>query len=459
VLDASFLPLETDGSFFHLGGVYVFGGKAPSISELRAHVAARLHAAPRLRQRLKTAKFQSGRPIWIDDAEFSMDKHVVGVTLPSPAGDLELREFTAKVFSGPLDRSRPLWMMWLVDQFEQDRFAVVIQHHQAMADGVSSVDLAKLWFDAEPRGEPAEDTSGEWVPQPEPTDRELVARGLREYASAPKRMFSAVRRMAADPHKSLAGARVFMEGLRETGREFRTTAPQLPINEPIEADRRIAWLHLDLDEMLQVKNVFGCKVNDVFLAAAAGAMRAWMVGRQIDPDEVVMRFQVPVSYRAPDEHGLMGNRIVAMRVPIPTHLADPLERLRYVQRATSTIKQSSVSELTRTYYSVGEVLPPALLTPSARMGFSSKLYNMMVVNVAGPREQLYLIGRPLQTIVPLPQLPAKQGMAIVMLSYFGRVGIGFLSASNIVDDLDGIVSDFRVALDELDEVAATTSRR
>src|SRR3954452_22596868 len=196
-VDASFLTNETSNSHMHVGAILIFEGPPPKYVDLVEHVRGRLSQVPRFRQRLVVPPLEAGRPLWADDVNFNLTYHIRHSGLPDPGGEQQLKRLAARGFSQQLDRSKPLWELWLVQGLERDRFALLTKTHHAMVDGISGVDIGTVLFDLEPVPEPAAEEDG-WVPQRQPRTTELVARGLKDAAATPvkfaKRAVAAVRR-------------------------------------------------------------------------------------------------------------------------------------------------------------------------------------------------------------------------------------------------------------------------
>src|SRR6478735_5223695 len=183
-VDASFLTNETSASHMHIGGILIFEGPPPRYVDLVEHVRGKLDQVPRFRQRLVVPPLEAGRPLWADDVNFNLTYHIRHTALPEPGGEAQLKRLAGRVFSQQLDRSKPLWELWLAQGLERDRFAILTKTHHAMVDGVSGVDIGTVLFDFEPVPEPAI-VEDDWVPQPEPSTTELVGRGVSDLVATP----------------------------------------------------------------------------------------------------------------------------------------------------------------------------------------------------------------------------------------------------------------------------------
>src|SRR3954451_8858887 len=181
--DVSFLANESSSSHMHVGAIMIFEGPAPSYEDLLEHISGRAHLVPRFRQKLAFPPAQAGRPFWIDDPNLNLEYHVRHSALPAPGSEEQLRRTAARVFSQQLDRSKPLWELWLVQGLTRNRFALLTQTHHTVVDGVSGVDIATVLFDLNPVPEPVEPDS--WAPSPEPSATTLLAKGAEDLARAP----------------------------------------------------------------------------------------------------------------------------------------------------------------------------------------------------------------------------------------------------------------------------------
>src|SRR5579875_2828349 len=199
-LDSSFLHLERDASHMHVAGCMVFQGEPPGYEELVEHILGRLHLVPRYRQRVAFVPFNQGRPVWVDDPHFNVSFHVRHTALPSPGGENQLKRLAGRVFSQALDRSRPLWEIWLVEGLSGDRFALLSKTHHALVDGVSGVDIATVLFDTSPTPAPAGPVP-EWVPRPLPSEAQLLADALLERATVPGEITRGIRHAFRGPRQ------------------------------------------------------------------------------------------------------------------------------------------------------------------------------------------------------------------------------------------------------------------
>ena len=456
--DVSFLTNESSSSHMHVGAIMIFEGPAPSYDDLLDHARGRLHAVPRFRQKLAYPPAQTGRPFWIDDPNLNLEYHIRHSALPAPGSEEQLRRMAGRVFSQQLDRSKPLWEMWLVQGLTRNRFALLTKTHHAVVDGVSGVDIATVLFDLNPVPEPAEPDQS-WAPDPEPSSALLLAKGIQDLAQAPVRVVRRLERAAEHPERTARQVTDAVEAVSEIGWNFANPAPKVPLNVEIGSHRRFVWVRSDLDHFRLVKSALGGTVNDVVLAVVAGALRDWLRGRGIRTEGLELRAQVPVSIRSHDERGQLGNRLAVMRAPLPVYIADPIRRLQAVSQAMRGLKQSKQALGAEVISRFNDFAPPTLLAQAARINFSTRLFNLTVTNVPGPQVPLYVLGRELEDIFPIGFLPPNQALFVAIMSYNGGVNFGLLADYDAMDDVDVIAKGIDGAIAELVDAAGAMTER
>lgn len=446
-VDASFLTNESENSHMHIGAVLIFEGPPPSLEDFVAHVETRLPYVPRYRQKLVNPPLEAGRPLWADDPNFNLSFHMRHTALPSPGSDKELIALSNRVFSQSLDRTKPLWEMWLVQGLQDDRFAVLIKSHHAMIDGVSGVDIGTVLFDVTPDAEPHEPS--DWNPRPEPSSLSLLRRSAKDLAVTPLRITERVVKIVRRPDSLVNQIGDQAEGVGEIARAFADPAPDVPLNVEIGPHRRIAWARADFSDFRRIKNAYDTTVNDVVLAVVAGSVRNWLIARGVPTDELELRAMVPVSVRAEDEHGQLGNKLTTMRAPLPVYEPDPVKRLEIVSAAMNGLKHSKQALGAETIARLNDFAPPTLLAQAARLTFSTRLFNLLVTNVPGPQIPLYVLGRKLQETFPVAFLAKNHALAVGVMSYNGQVNFGLLGDYDAMPDIRMIADGLNDALDEL----------
>ena len=453
VLDTSFLSQEDRASHMHVGGMMVFDGPPVDYGELLEHIGCRLHLVPRYRQKLAEPRLQMGRPMWVDDPCFNLGYHVRHTALPAPGGVEELRALLGRIFSQRLDRSKPLWELWLVEGLQANGFALISKTHHALIDGMSGVDIMTLLFDVTPTPREVPPPEQPWHPRPAPNQAELIAKGAADAVRAPLGLAARALGAVRNPGAALAGARESATGIGEVAWAGLNPAPETPLNAPIGPHRRAREVGLELDDLKRIKNALGGTVNDVVLTAVSGALRRWLRTRGVRTEGLELRALVPVSVRAQHEQYQLGNRVAAMRGPLPVYAADPVERLRIVRESMQGLKASKQALGAEVIANMQNFAPPTLLAMASRLNFSTRLFNLIVTNVPGPQFPLYLLGRELQEMVPIAFLPKDHTLAIAIMSYNGRIDFGLLADYDAFPDLDDFAGYLEDAVAELLEAA------
>ncbi|HEY5977873.1 MAG TPA: wax ester/triacylglycerol synthase family O-acyltransferase [Solirubrobacterales bacterium] len=442
-LDASFLHMERAGAHMHVASTIIFEGSPPSHAEFRDHIASRLHLVPRFRQKLRSVPFGQGRPVWVDDPHLNLDYHVRQSALPAPGSEEQLRNLAGRIFSQQLDRTKPLWELRLIEGLEGDRFAVVGKSHHALVDGVSGVDITTVLFDLD--AEPEEPMRPpKWAPRPEPTDMDLLADALRERATSPKEIVRGFRAV-------LRGPRQVARGIGATGKMVGAgmAAPPTPLNVEIGPHRRLAFVRSDLALLKQVKDEHGGTVNDVVLSVVTGALGNYLRARGTDTDGLELRAMVPVSVRADEEHGALGNRISAMMAPLPVWSTDPVERLRLITETMGDLKGSGQAVGAEILTKITDFAPPTIAAQAARLQPAQRFFNLVITNVPGPQFPLYLLGRRMESIFPMVPLARRQALCVGIMSYDGQIDFGLVGDYDAMSDLESFGLDLEASIEEI----------
>jgi diacylglycerol O-acyltransferase / wax synthase len=443
-LDASFLHMERAGAHMHVASTIVFEGSPPAHSEFRDHIESRLHLVPRFRQKLRSVPLNQGRPVWVDDPHLNLDYHVRQTALPAPGSEEQLRNLAARIFSQQLDRTKPLWELWLVEGLDGDRFAIVGKSHHALVDGVSGVDITTVLFDLEESPSEPPVRPPAWAPRPEPTDLQLLTEALRERATSP-------REIARGFRAALRGPRQVVRGVRDTGKIVGAglAAPSTPFNVEIGPHRRVAFVRADLEGFKGVKDRHGGTVNDVVLSVVTGALGNYLRARGHETDGLELRAMVPVSVRAEEEHGALGNRISAMMAPLPVWCEDPVERLHLLTETMGDLKGSGQAVGAEILTRITDFAPPTIASQAARLQPAQRFFNLVVTNVPGPQSPLYVLGRRMESIFPMVPLARRQALCVGIMSYNGQIDFGLIGDYDAMADLDSFGLDLEGAIGEI----------
>jgi WS/DGAT/MGAT family acyltransferase len=432
----------------HVGATLVVKGKPPSFDELVDHVDARLGLIPRFRQRIASAGTMAlSNPVWADDSRFDLERHVRRVALPSPGGMTELRELVGRVMSEPLDLTRPLWQLYLVEGLERKRHAYVSKTHHALVDGVAAVDVGTIILDATPEGTEIEVAEERWEPD-EPSPELLFVRDASDRIRTPLRAARKAAREALTMPRSTAG-RVMRtaEGFAKLAASG-PTAPKTFLNEEIGRDRRVAYVDSELDLFKRMRGDSGATVNDVILSVAAGGLRRLFERRGAELPEHLVAL-VPMSIRRPDEDQELGNRIATLLVRLPIAEADPGARLAAVHEETTRLKASEQAGAASLIIEATGWTPPTINRVLAGAISRPLAFNLVVSNVPGPQMPFYLLGRQIEAIYPfVPLSPQNHALTIGVLSYDGRVHFGIAGDRDLLADIGEFAEDVDAALAE-----------
>lgn len=448
-LDAEFLHLEDETSPMHIAGICTFEGPAPTLGELVDLVDARLPSLPRYRQRVRTVPLEIGRPIWVDDPGFHLDRHVHHAALPAPGGDAELHALMGRLMAHALDRSRPLWEAWLVDGLADGRWALVFKVHHCMVDGIAGVHLLEAFLDVDPEAPPG--TPVPWRPAPEPS---FAGKVVGSWLGLADDLVPWARRVAGTIASPLDTARSLGEFARGVGNVLPHLRPtrHLAIEGRIGAHR--AWSHatFELADVAAIRRRFGGTVNDVILSSATAGYRALLLAHGDDPDTALVRTAIPVSMRDPDRRHEVGNRVSTLVAELPVAIDDPVERLASVIETTRALKESHIAETADVLMVVADLAPPMVVGALSRMSVgvehrvAQRLVTTITTNVPGPQFPLYCRGR--QMLEYLPYLGLTEGVRVstAMLSYNGSIAIGVTGDEDSVPDVhvatEAISADF-----------------
>jgi WS/DGAT/MGAT family acyltransferase len=443
----------------HIGGLIIAEGPAPAYDDLLDSIRARLHLVPRYRQKLAIPPMETGRPMWVDDPSFFLEYHVRETALPSPGDEGQLTELAARIFSQRLDRDKPLWEMWLIEGLSGGRFALISKNHHALIDGVSGVDIGQVLFDLTPV--PTQFTTAElepWTPHREPSTARLLTTGLLGAARTTSRIAATFLRAASNPQRAAEVAKDAGRGVADIAWATLNPAPETPLNVEIGPHRRYVTIRSDLRDFKEIKDNLGGTVNDVVLTVMTAALRRWLHSRGVRTEGLELRALVPVSIRAPDERGNMGNRLTAMRGAVPVYIDDPYERHRAVCAAMGDLKESKMAVGAEVLAGAQNFAPPTLLAQASRLNFSTRLFNLLITNVPGPQFPLYILGRELLDVFPIAFLPDNHAFAVAIMSYNGKINFGLLADYDALPDLARVGEEIEAALAELLELARQERR-
>ena len=452
-LDASFLYLETPSQHLHVCAVQELdtstmpGGY--TFDRLRDALSLRLKAMPQFREKLANNPLNLDHPVWVDDDNFDVNRHLHRIGLPPPGGQAELAEVCGHIASLPLSRSRPLWEMWVIeglagaDPRKDGRLAVMTKVHHASVDGVSGADLMSQLCSTEAD-----------APPPDPVDGvgganhiEIVLGGLVRFASRPLQLANVLPTTVTSVVKTLARAR----SGSAMARPFN--APPTTFNATVSSQRNMAFAQLNLADVKKVKNHFNAKLNDVVMALVSGVLRQFLLDRGELPDSSLVAM-VPVSVHGKSDRPGR-NQVSGMFASLETDIADPAERLQAIAEANLSAKEHSSAIGATLLQDWTQFAAPAVFGlamrayASTRLTRSRPVYNLVVSNVPGPQEPLYFLGAEVKAMYPLGPVFHGSGLNITVLSLAGKLNVGIISCPELVPDLWNLAEGFDKGIQEL----------
>lgn len=452
-LDASFLYLETPAQLMHVCGVIVLDPTTIpdgyTYDCFRAELDRRVRDVPEFTRKLRKVPLGLDHPVWVQDRHFDIDHHVHRLALPSPGGYAELVELTSHLAGLPLDRSRPLWEMWVIEGYAgddgQERVVVFSKMHHATVDGVSGSNLVSHLCSLEPDADPMTEVQAP-VTGREPGHRELLGRSLVSMMTRP---LNAVRLVT--PSAQLIAETI---GRVRAGTSMAAplTAPRTSFNGTITGHRVIALADMDLEDVRQVKNATGTTVNDVVLAVAGGALRGYLEARGELPSSSLLA-TVPVSVHSESRRSGGANKVSALFAKLGTDTDDPLERLRDLAERNQHAKEHHQAISADSLQDWAEFAAPRTFGLAVRAYAGLRLperhpvvHNLVISNVPGPPIPLYFMGALIEGLYPLGPVFHGAGLNVTVMSNNGKVHVGLIACQESVPDVEDLVRRFPAEL-------------
>ncbi len=450
--DALFLSMETPAWHQHVGGVVILDpSEAPEFGfeAVRANIAAKLPRVPKYMWKLKEVPLHLDRPVWVEDREFDIDRHVRRIAVPPPGGGRELGDLIGQLMSYQLDRRIPLWEMWFVDGIRGGKVALIAKYHHSLMDGISGAGLAEQLFDIEPNPAPSPEPDPSMERVRRPSDLELLLRAVVPTVSTPLRA----------GRYALSASQRLVTVLRKTG-SFSAPGqgPLTSFNQLVGPRRRVAFASIATEDVRTLKHATDTKFNDICLAVASGALRSYLERRGELPSDPLVA-AVPVSTQVQND-GAGANEVANMWVKLGTHIADPVERLRAIYESSHSAKEMTKAIRARAIQSVGEVAPPLMLNVASRFMWATNLAgiggrmpaaggNLVISNVPGPPFDLYTCGARVAGIYSASVLAMNLGVNITLMSYGRRIDFGITVDPDLIQDPWEIAEGIPNALAEL----------
>jgi WS/DGAT/MGAT family acyltransferase len=450
--DASFLYAEDAGIPMHVGGVVILRPDAEGpefqYSEIVNLIESRLDLVPRYRQKVRFVPGRLARPVWVDDEDFDITYHVRRSALPKPGTDVELDELVGRLISRPLDRTRPLWEVYVIEGLTGGRIALVNKTHHAMVDRIGAVDVAAAILDVNRRARDLPEQP--WIPNPSPSDIDLVVDAVADITTRPSEVFDIARLAAQDVGavvgKVLGAAGHAFEVLRRTV----SPAPRSLLNDAKSGQRRFATVTADLEDLKRVRQAHGGSVNDVILTVITGALRSWLLSRgEAVTAHTVVRAMVPMSVAPPP--GEDSGSVASYLIDLPVAEPNPAMRLHQVSFAMGAHVESGQQVGADALVELGRFSPPTLHALGARVAsqLARRMYNVLITNVPGPQVPLYAAGFPVDAMYPVAPLGPGQALAVSCTSYNGRVFFGMTADRDAIPDVEEFAVQIGEAVEEI----------
>ncbi|WP_227982576.1 WS/DGAT/MGAT family O-acyltransferase [Nocardia spumae] len=438
-LDASFLYLETDTQLLHVCALLILdpaaGGTTYEFGELKQELGRRIHLVPSMRRKVHRVPLDLDHPVWVTDATFDLDRHVHRLGLPSPGGSYELAELVGDIAGQPMDRSRPLWEMWVIEGLAEGKIAVVSKYHHAAVDGITGANMMAYLCDPEP-GTRYPDPPAEIHSDAEsPNDLALAAEGL-------VRMPGKLGVVGMVP-KTLGklGGLVQRRRADKQGMAMPFTAPRTPFNRTITPHRSVAFTTADLADIKEIRAAFDAKVNDVVLTVIAGALRQYLRDHDELPETSLIA-SIPVSTHETTRHERGVNKVSTLFTQLYTEIDDPVERLGLIAQANRGAKADHEVIGADFLQDWAEYAPPNTFRVAVRAYSSFKLaerhpvvHNLVISNVPGPQEPLHFLGHRIDALFPFGPVFHGAGLNVTVLSANGDLDIGFIACRDLVPDV------------------------
>lgn len=450
-LDASFLHLEGPNTPMHIGGAAIFEksplgtGKKLYEGLIRA-IEPRLDLMPRYRQKLAFVPLKLDLPVWVDDEDFDIRRHVVHAHLAAPGGDDELADFIGRLFSQQLDRRRPLWELHIVEGLSDGRWALVTKTHHAMVDGKSNLELASILLDLSPEpSHTAEEST--WVGSAEPSKLSLLIDSLKTRAETPNRLIKSAQEVVENPGRLAQALKDTASGLAVMARTVGSSTTA--INGEIGPTRTYLMSRYSLEDFRTIKGAFGGTINDVILGVVTGGLRHFLLERGFEPTRELLKALCPVSLRDLSEKSALGNRLAMMLVELPIGTDDPVARYDIVRGRVDHLKARKQAVGADFLLNLAGFAPPTIHAMVARSSLKQLGFNLVVTNVPGPQFPLYLQGARLIEAFPVAFLYDEQRVSVAIFSYCGYLNFGYIADSQTMEDLPILVEGVTHALEEL----------
>ncbi|MBF6063179.1 wax ester/triacylglycerol synthase family O-acyltransferase [Nocardia terpenica] len=456
--DASFHRLESSSNPMHIGSLAIVRGTSPGqppldYDRLVDLVSGRLPLVPRYRRKVREIPFALGRPVWVEDSRFDVGYHVRRSALPTPGTDEQLHDLVARLASRPLDHTRPLWEMYLIEGLSENRLAIFTKTHTALVDGSTALEIGHVILDAGPS--PREVADDAWSARREPGEIELLAMALFELAAQPGEALEVVRHASANANALVSTAAKAVDRVVSMVRTAALGTPDSPFNTPTSRNRRFDVVRTELEDYRRIRRRFDCSINDVILAVVTGALRIFLQSRgEVLTESAVLRAVVPMSVYVEGPHGdrlKPASEVSSFLVDLPVGEPNPVMRLSHIAHATEAHARHRRGVRARTLVHMAGFAPASLHAMSVRAAstFAEHTFNLVITNAPGPQQPMYIGGARMLEMYPVSPLLRNQATSIGITSYDGHVFYGLNADRDAMADIGVLSAAVRESMEEM----------
>jgi WS/DGAT/MGAT family acyltransferase len=460
--DASFYRLESSSNPIHIGSLAIVrtvdpahrsGAPALDYDPLVDLVESRLSLVPRYRRKIREIPFGLGRPVWVEDSAFDITYHVRRSALPGPGTDEQLHELVARLASRPLDQTRPLWEMYLIEGLSNGRSAIFTKTHSALVDGDTALEIGHVILDASPSPRGVADDA--WVAPREPNDKELLAGALTHLAAQPREALEVFRDASSGALAVIGAAGKAVDSVVSAVRAAANGAPDSPLNARTSRNRRFDVVRTDLEDYRKIRKKFDCSINDVILAVVTGALRNWLLSRgEALTESTTLRAVVPMSVYV---EGVDGGRlepaseVSSFLIDLPVGEPNPVMRLSHISHATEANSKHRRGVRARTLVHLAGFAPASLHAMSVRAAstFAEHTFNLVITNAPGPQTPMFIGGARMLEMYPVSPLLRNQASSIGITSYDGRVFYGLNADRDAMADIGVLAASVHESMEEM----------
>ncbi|MFI9400979.1 wax ester/triacylglycerol synthase family O-acyltransferase [Nocardia sp. NPDC052316] len=457
--DASFYRLESSSNPIHIGALAIVRnaehGTDPVLDydRLIDLVEARLSLVPRYRRKVVEIPFALGRPVWVEDSQFDITYHIRRSALPTPGTDAQLHDLVARLASRPLDQSRPLWEMYLIEGLSDGRCAIFTKTHSALVDGDTALEIGHVILDTGPA--PRELAHNAWHAPREPNDVELLVGALTHLAAQPREALEVARHASGHAFAVIGAAGRAVDSVVSAVRAATTGAPDSPLNARTSRNRRFDVVRTELEDYRKIRKRFDCSINDAILAVVSGALRNWLLSRgETLTESTTLRAVVPMSVyvEGPDSDQLKpASEVSSFLIDLPVGEPNPVMRLSHISHATEANGKHHRGVRARTLVHLAGFAPASLHAMSVRAAstFAEHTFNLVITNAPGPQTPMFIGGARMLEMYPVSPLLRNQASSIGITSYDGRVFYGLNADRDAMADIGVLAASVRDSMEEM----------